>query len=344
MRYKLLGRSGLRVSELALGTMTFGEDWGWGAPHAECLKMFNAFSEAGGNFIDTSVNYTNGTSEKFVGEFIAPDRHRYIVATKYTLRDGNTNRMDPNAGGNARKNLVRSVEKSLRNLQTDYIDLYYLHAWDGMTPVEEVMRALDDLVGSGKVLYIGISDTPAWVIAKANMLAKLRGWTRFVAAQLPYSLADRSPERDLLPMARADELAVAAWGVLGGGVLTGKYRQPGAVTRYSGSSERRMQLADQIAALASEIGCTPSQLAIAWVSQRPWRGAPIIPILGARSLAQLQDNLGSLDVHLNPEQIDKLDALSPIQLGFPHDFLSGSEVRSLIFGDTFPLTDNHRAS
>jgi len=344
MRYKLLGRSGLRVSELALGTMTFGEDWGWGAPHAECLKMFNAFSEAGGNFIDTSVNYTNGTSEKFVGEFIAPDRHRYVVATKYTLRDGNTNRQDPNAGGNARKNLVRSVEKSLRSLQTDYIDLYYLHAWDGMTPIEEVMRALDDLVQSGKVLYIGISDTPAWVIAKANMVAELRGWTRFVAAQLPYSLADRSPERDLLPMARADELAVAAWGVLGGGVLTGKYRQPGAVTRYSGSSERRMQLADQIAALASEIGCTPSQLAIAWVQQRPWHGASIIPILGARSLAQLQDNLGSLNVHLTPEQIGELDALSPIQLGFPHDFLAGSEVRSLIFGDTFPLTDNYRTS
>lgn len=344
MRYKLLGRSGLRVSELALGTMTFGEDWGWGAPHVECLKMFNAFSEAGGNFIDTSVNYTNGTSEKFVGEFIASDRHRYVIATKYTLRDGNTNRQDPNAGGNARKNLVGSVEKSLRNLQTDYIDLYYLHAWDGMTPVEEVMRALDDLVHSGKVLYIGISDTPAWVIAKANMLAELRGWNRFVAAQLPYSLADRSPERDLLPMARADELAVAAWGVLGGGVLTGKYRQPGSVTRYSGSSERRMQLADQIVALAGEIGCTPSQLAIAWVQQRPWRGAPIIPILGARSLAQLQDNLGAMDVHLTPEQIDKLDALSPIQLGFPHDFLAGSEVRSLIFGDTFTLTDNHRTS
>jgi len=342
VRYKLLGRSGLRVSELALGTMTFGEDWGWGAPRAECQKMFDAFSEAGGNFIDTSVNYTNGTSEKFVGDFISPNRHRYVVATKYSLRDGNTDRLDPNAGGNARKNLHRAVETSLRNLQTDYIDLYYLHAWDGTTPIEEIMRALDDLVRSGKVLYIGVSDTPAWIIAKANMLAELRGWSRFVAAQLPYSLADRSPERDLLPMARADELAVTAWGILGGGVLTGKYRQPDAITRYTGSSERRMQLGDQIVALAGEIGCTPSQVAIAWVRQRPWRGAPIIPILGARRLEQLQENLGALDVTLTPEQIHKLDALSPIQLGFPHDFLSGNEVRSLLFGDTYPLIDNHR--
>lgn len=343
MRYKLLGRSGLRVSELALGTMTFGEDWGWGASHAECEKIFTAFSEAGGNFIDTSVNYTNGTSEKYVGEFIASDRYRYVVATKYSLRDGNANRLDPNAGGNARKSLRRAVETSLRNLQTDYIDLYYLHAWDGMTPIEEITRALDDLVQSGKVLYVGISDTPAWVIAKANMLADLRGWSRFVGVQLPYSLADRSPERDLLPMARADELAVTAWGVLGGGVLTGKYRQPGTVTRYSGSSERRMQLGDQIVSLAAEVGCSASQLAIAWVRQRPWTGAPIIPILGARSLEQLQDNLGALEVALTPEQIFKLDALSPIQLGFPHDFLSGNEVRSLIFGDTYPLIDNHRA-
>lgn len=342
MRYKLLGRSGLRVSELALGTMTFGEDWGWGASRAECQKMFDAFREAGGNFIDTSVNYTNGTSEKFVGEFIASDRHRYVIATKYSLRDGNTNRSDPNAGGNARKNMQRAIETSLRNLKRDYVDLYYLHAWDGMTPIDEVMRALNDLVQSGKVLYIGISDTPAWVISKANMLAELRGWSRFVAVQLPYSLADRSPERDLLPMARADELAVAAWGILGGGVLTGKYRQPGAITRYSGSSERRMQLGDQIVSLAAEIGCTPSQLAIAWVRQRPWTGAPIIPILGARRLEQLQDNLGALNISLSPEHILKLDSLSPIQLGFPHDFLSGNEVRSLLFGDTYPLIDNHR--
>jgi len=342
MRYKLLGRSGLRVSEVALGTMTFGEDWGWGASRAECLKMFNAFGEAGGNFIDTSVNYTNGTSEKFVGEFIASDRHRYVIATKYSFRDGNTNRLDPNAGGNARKNMRRAIETSLRNLQTDYIDLYYVHGWDGMTPIEEVMRGLDDLVQSGKVLYVGISDTPAWVISKANLLAELRGWSRFIAVQLPYSIADRSPERDLLPMARADELAVTAWGVLGGGVLTGKYRQSGAITRYSGSSERRMQLGDQIVSLAGELGCTPAQLAIAWVRQRPWGGAPIIPILGARRLEQLQDNLSALEVVLTPELVHKLDSLSPIQLGFPHDFLNGNEVRSLLFGDTYPLIDNHR--
>ena len=342
MRYRLLGRSGLRVSEMALGTMTFGEDWGWGASKAESKKMFDAFAAAGGNFIDTAVNYTNGTSEKFVGEFIKSDRDFFVVATKYTLRDNNANKADPNAGGNQRKNMMRSVETSLRNLGTDYIDLFYLHMWDFMTPIEEVLRGLDDLVRSGKVRYLGISDTPAWVISKANLMAEVRGWSRFVATQFPYSLASRDPEREIIPMARTEDIAMTVWGILGGGVLTGKYRDESATTRYDDASEERMQLGDALVDMAKGVGTTPSQIAINWIRQRPGRGAPIIPILGARSLAQLEDNLSALDFALTEEQIAALEELSPIKLGFPYDFLTSSGVRNLVYGETYDLVDNHR--
>src|SRR4029450_10775543 len=220
MRYKLFGRTGVRVSELCLGTMTFGEDWGWGAPKDESRKIFDAFVQAGGNFIDTANNYTNGTSEKFIGEFTKGDRDHFVIATKYTLNEFAT---DPNFGGNHRKNMRRSVEGSLKRLATDHIDLLWLHMWDGMTPVEEVMRALDDLVRAGKVLYVGISDTPAWVVSQANTLAELRGWTPFVGPQVPYSLVERAPERELLPMAQALELTVTSWGPLGGGPLHTRY-------------------------------------------------------------------------------------------------------------------------
>ena len=222
MRYKLLGNSGLRVSELCLGTMTFGEEWGWGASKSECRKMFDMFVEAGGNFIDTANRYTEGTSEKFVGEFISDMREQIVLATKYTLY---TKQGDPNAAGNHRKNMVQALENSLRRLKTDYIDLYWVHAYDYMTPVEEMMRALDDMVRAGKVLYIGVSDTPAWVVSQANTMAQLRGWTPFSALQIEYSLIARTPERDLLPMARAFDLAVTPWGAIGGGVLTGKYNK-----------------------------------------------------------------------------------------------------------------------
>ena len=342
MRYRLLGRSGLRVSEMALGTMTFGEDWGWGASKAESQKMFDAFAAAGGNFIDTAVNYTNGTSEKFVGEFIKSDRDFFVVATKYTLRDNYANKADPNAGGNQRKNMMRSVETSLRNLGTDYIDLFYLHMWDFMTPIEEVLRGLDDLVRSGKVRYLGISDTPAWVISKANLMAEVRGWSPFVATQFPYSLASRDPERAIIPMARTEDIAMTVWGILGGGVLTGKYRDESATTRYDEASEERMQLGDALVEMAEEIEATPSQIAINWIRQRPGGGAPIIPILGARSLAQLEDNLSALDFALTEEQITTLEELSPIKLGFPYDFLTSSGVRNLVYGDTYDLVDNHR--
>src|SRR5438034_9356077 len=219
MRYRLLGPSGLRVSELCLGTMTFGTDWGWGADEDECRKIVGRFAEAGGNFIDTASNYTDGSSEEIVGRATATDRDRWVIATKYTL---SLDRADPNAGGNHRKSLVRSLEQSLRRLQTDYVDVLWVHMRDATTPIEEIVRALDDQVRLGKVLYVGISDSPAWVAARANAFAELRGWTPFVGLQLPYSVASRDPERELLPMAAAFGLAVVTWGILDAGTLTGK--------------------------------------------------------------------------------------------------------------------------
>lgn len=332
MRYRLLGKSGLRVSEYGLGTMTFGEDWGWGASREESRKIFDCFVEAGGNFVDTAVNYTEGTSECFVGDFIAPERDRFVVATKYSL---STRRDDPNGGGNHRKNMVQSLELSLRRLKTEYVDLFYLHMWDYMTPVDEVMRGLDDLVRSGKVLYVGISDTPAWVVAQANTLAELRGWSRFVALQLPYNLVDRDAERDLLPMARSLGLGVTAWAVIGGGALTGKYNRPTDEPRRENSaSERELQMAEVVMEVAEEIGREPAQVAISWVRQQQAH-AQIIPILGARTEKQMQENLDSVDVELTSDQLHRLDEAGAIPLGFPHSFLSSDHVRGLIHGQTF---------
>lgn len=332
MYYQTLGRSGLRVSELCLGTMTFGEDWGWGASREEAGKIFSAFAEAGGNFIDTSNNYTNGTSERFVGELIAPERERWVVATKYTL---STRKDDPNGGGNHRKNMVQAVEASLKRLGTEYIDLYYLHMWDYLTPIDEVMRALDDLVAAGKILYAGISDTPAWVVAQGNTMAELRGWSRFVALQLPYSLTARDPERDLFPMANAFGMTVMAWGVLGGGVLTGKYNREGVEPRrYDEAGERARASAATVMRIAGEIGSTPAEVAIGWVrAQR--EEATIIPILGARTEAQMRANLRVLNLKLDADHLAQLDGVAPPDPGFPHAFLSSDGVRELIFGTTF---------
>jgi aryl-alcohol dehydrogenase-like predicted oxidoreductase len=337
MRYKLLGRSGLRVSEVALGTMTFGDAWGWGAPKDESRRMFEAFLDAGGNFVDTACNYTDGQSEEFVGEFVRADRDRIVLATKYTLT---SRRDDPNAGGNSRKSMVRTLEDSLRRLGTDYIDLLWLHMWDGMTPVEEVVRALDDLVSSGKVLYVGISDTPAWVVSQAVMLADLRGWSRFVAVQAPYSLADRDVERELLPMARSLELAFTPWGMLEGGALTGKYlSETGEARRYERAGDRVNAIAREVLGVAEEIDATPSQVAIAWVRAQPWL---TVPIVGARTEEQLRDNLGALDVELADEHVERLSSASGFDVGFPRSFLESDHVRGLIFGDTFDLIDDHR--
>ena len=341
MRYKLFGRSGLRVSELALGTMTFGEEWGWGSTKEESKKVFDAYANAGGNFIDTANRYTEGTSEEYVGDFISGDRDHFVVATKYTLF---TRRDDPNFSGNHRKNMMRSVEESLKRLKTDHIDLYWLHAWDYTTPVDEVMRGLDDLIQSGKVLYIGISDTPAWIISQANTLAELRGWNRFTGLQVQYSLVERAIERELLPMARAFDMAVTPWAVLGSGVLTGKFNKKEntegtRVEMSGGPDEQKLKIAEKVIEVADEIGVTPSQVAISWVLSQ--KGI-MIPILGARTEKQLEDNLKSLDVKLTKEQLTKLDEASKIELGFPHDFLEGDIVKDIIFGGTQDKIDNHR--
>lgn len=337
MRYKLLGWTGLKVSELCLGTMTFGNDWGIGADKAESRKVFDAFAEAGGNFIDTANRYTNGTSETYLGEFLAADRERFVVATKYTLhgRPG-----DPNAGGNHRKSLVHALEGSLKRLKLDCIDLLWVHAWDETTPPEELMRALDDQVRAGKVLYVGISDAPAWVVSRANTLAELRSWTPFAGLQIEYSLVQRTPERDLLPMAAALGLTVTPWGPLGGGILSGKYAKGRpAGTRFAQGpwgdayvTARNLAIAAAVGEVAKALGRSSSQVALAWLRQRS--GNAIVPILGARTLAQLEDNLGCLEFELPPEHLSRLDSVSAIDLGFPHDFLRWDVIRAMVHGDT----------
>jgi aryl-alcohol dehydrogenase-like predicted oxidoreductase len=330
MRYRLLGRSGLRVSEAALGTMTFGEDWGWGASEEECRRIFERFCEAGGNFVDTANNYTDGSSERIVGELVAPERERFVIATKYTLT---TRPNDPNAGGNHRKSLVQSLDASLRRLGTEYVDLLWLHMRDGITPIDEIVRALDDQVRVGKVLYVGISDSPAWLVAQANTLADLRGWSPFVAVQLPYNVANREAERDVFPMAAALGLAVTPWGVLGAGVLTGKPLEDRRLPEDA-VSERTQNVVATLHDVAAEHGCTPAQAAIAWLLARP---APprVIPILGARTEAQAIENLASLDVHLDDDAVARLDDEGRPDLGFPRAFLESAGVRELIYGETW---------
>jgi aryl-alcohol dehydrogenase-like predicted oxidoreductase len=335
MRYRLLGPSGLRVSELALGTMTFGTDWGWGADEAECSRIVDRYREAGGNFVDTSSNYTDGASERIVGELTKGDRERWVIATKYTLT---LDRSDPNAGGNHRKSLVRALERSLRQLQTDYVDLLWLHMRDATTPIEEFVRALDDQVRLGKVLYVGISDSPAWVAARANAIAELRGWSPFIAVQVPYSLAARDPEREVLPMAAELGLTVTAWGVLEHGVLSG--RAPETLRWGDSVSPRQAAAAAAVRDVADDLGCTPSQTAIAWLLHRD--EPQIVPILGARAAEQLVDNLGAIDVELSAQHRALLDAAAAPQLGFPRSFLESDGVRELIYGDTWELLYSRR--
>ena len=336
MRYRLLGNSGLRVSEAALGTMTFGDEWGWGSAKDEARKVYDAFREAGGNFIDTANLYTNGTSESFLGEFMKGHRQSVVLATKYSMAAPGT---DPNAAGNQRKNMVQSVEASLKRLQTDYIDLYWVHVWDQITPVEEVMRGLDDLVRTGKVLYVGISDAPAWWIAQANTLAQLRGWSPFVGLQVEYSLIERTVERELVPVAKALKIGFTAWSPLSGGVLSGKYHGQ-ALSEQSRMSSDMMkdflpekQRADRIVAavkkVSDEAGRSMAQVALAWLRYRP---VPVIPIIGARKLSQLQDNLASCDLSLSANQIKALDDASHIELGFPYVLYAKDLPRAFAYG------------
>jgi aryl-alcohol dehydrogenase-like predicted oxidoreductase len=320
MRYTLLGESGLRVSQLCLGTMTFGTDWGWGADEAEAGRQLKAFVDAGGNFIDTANNYTNGSSEAIVGRLLSGQRERFVVATKYSL---STRADDLNAGGNHRKSLVQALEASLRRLGSDYVDILWLHAWDYLTPPEEVMRALDDQVRSGKVLYVGISDTPAWVVAHLQTLARLRGWSPFAGLQIPYSLAQREVESELTPMARGLGLGVTAWAPLGGGLLTGKYNRPGErdqPRRLGEVTEDDLRIAQEVVDVADQHRVSASRVALAWLLSKN-----VIPVLGARTSDQLIDNLGCLDLDLPASDLARLDEASAHPLGFPHDFLASRD-------------------
>ncbi|WP_239160037.1 aldo/keto reductase [Virgisporangium ochraceum] len=324
MRYTTFGRTGLRVSELVLGAMTFGEQGGVGAPLEECRRILDAYAEAGGNVVDTAINYRGGASEEILGELLAGRRDRFVVASKYSVtRDA----ADPNGGGNHRKNLRLSLETSLCRLRTDHLDIYWVHIWDPHTPVEETMRALDDAVTAGKVLYVGVSDTPAWVVSRGNTLAEWRGWTPFAGLQVPYSLVNRDAERELLPMAESYGLAVTAWSPLGGGVLSGKYTRGGTgrlgPTAIGADDLRVARVVDEVAA---ELGATPAQVALAWTRRR----AGVLPMIGARTVDQLRDNLGCTTVTLPPELADRLAASTGFTAGFPSDFIA--QTRPWVLG------------
>jgi aryl-alcohol dehydrogenase-like predicted oxidoreductase len=319
--------------------MTFGDDWGWGSAKDEARKIYDAFREAGGNFIDTANLYTNGTSESFLGEFIEGHRQSVVMATKYTNAVPGT---DPNAGGNHRKSMVQAVEASLKRLRTDYIDLYWVHIWDQITPVEEVMRGLDDLVCAGKVLYVGISDAPAWWIAQANTLAQLRGWSPFVGLQIEYNLIERTVERELIPMAKALNIGVTAWSPLASGILTGKYHghgpsdqgEPGRMSSdiMKGMLPEQLRTDRVVAAVktvSEETGRSMAQVALAWLR---YRSVPVIPIIGARKLSQLTDNLASFELTLSADQVKTLDEASHIELGFPYHFYTKDMVRGFVYG------------
>jgi aryl-alcohol dehydrogenase-like predicted oxidoreductase len=331
--YVTLGRSGLRVSPFCLGAMTFGEDWGWGSSVAESEAIISRFIERGGNFIDTANVYTKGHSEKIIGDFIGRDRarrDRVVIATKFF---GNLYPGDPNGGGSSRKAIVQSCEQSLRRLQTDYIDLYWMHSWDRFTPIEETMRALDDLVAAGKVRYLGLSDTPAWKVAQAQTLALFRGWTPVVALQIEYSLLERTVEGELLPMAVEMGFGVTPWSPLKGGVLSGKYtRENAGVAKAdrgervaNNLSEKVYTIIDALAAIAKDVNASPAAVALAWVQNRP---AVASTIIGARRLEQLEQNLAALHVTLTADQIARLDKLSKPILSFPAQFLNGATMFS----------------
>src|SRR5271156_3591550 len=319
--YVSLGHSGLRVSPICLGAMTFGEDWGWGSSVDDSKKILDRYIDLGGNFIDTANGYTKGHSEAIIGDHIGRQpsrRDRLVIATKFL---SNMDRGDPNGGGAGRKSLVSACENSLRRLQTDYIDLYWMHFWDRFTPIEETMRALDDLVAAGKVRYIGFSDTPAWKVAQAQTTAVLKGWTPLIALQLEYSLLERTIEGEHIPEALEMGMGVTPWSPLKGGMLTGKYTRESVKTVTPGRgawvsrafTEDAFKVLDVLTAAANQAGTTPARAALAWVSQRPGVASTII---GARTIDQLEDNLGALEVKLTAEQIEALNEVSRPKLGF----------------------------
>lgn len=324
MRYRLLGGSGLRVSELAYGAMNFGTH-AWGTPDADaCAALYRAYRDAGGNFIDTANEiYAEGRSEQFLGQLIAGHRDEVVIGTKYGFHlPGSAN---SNIAGNHRKSLMRSVEGSLARLGTDFIDVLWVHGWDMLTPVDEMMRGLDDLVRQGKVQYIGISNAPAWLVAQANTMAELRGWTRFAGLQVEYNLLERDVEHELLPMARALGLGVLAWSPLASGLLSGKYNRDGGQeprrldvnTFVAAADARALQVADAVTRMAREIGRPPTQVALNWLRAQ----AGVLPIIGARTLGQLQENLGCLEFSLTPGQVASLGEASMVRTPYPQSFI-----------------------
>ena len=372
MRYKLLGNSGLRVSELCLGAGTFGTNWGpLGSDHDESRRIFELFAEAGGNFIDTSNRYQEGMSEELVGEFVARDRDRFVIGSKYTLYDLYGHLDDPNGSGSHRKNLRRSVEGSLRRLKTDFIDLLWVHIWDALTPIEETMRALDDLVRSGKVLYVGASNLPAWVMARGTTLAELRGWTPFAATQIEYNLVERNAERDIIPMSHDLDRGVLCGSALSGGMTTGKYNrgvldasqphrlkeplEPARRHVWGDGVRRNRDIMERVMPVVKEIGRRASQVALNWLRQQP---GVVIPIFSARTASQMKEDLACLDFALTGAQMRRLDeATEPalvtpiVKWGYPNDFLEyGSpaipdfEVNKMEYGTVGDSIDNHRAT
>jgi aryl-alcohol dehydrogenase-like predicted oxidoreductase len=340
MKYKVLGRSGLRVSELCLGAMTFGEELGTGASKEVSGQIYDAYRAAGGNFIDTANIYTAGTSERMLGEFVRAERDDVVIATKYSM---STNPTDPNAAGNNRKNMVQALEASLQRMDTDYVDIFWVHGWDQVTRIDQVMRGLDDLVRAGKVLHVGVSNFPAWLIAQGNTLAEERGWTPFTAVQMHYNLVERSIETDFFDLCAAQDMAILPWSPLAGGLLTGKFnpdaehkadadaRLKTAAYAPAMLAEHRIAIARGLVELAKTIGCSPSQLALAWLLQRP-KGT-VIPILGARKLEQFNDNMGCLDIELNATQIEALDALAPPPVTYPASLFGTDFYRGMMHGE-----------
>lgn len=325
--YVTLGRSGLRVSPFCLGAMTFGEDLGWGSSVGDSESILDRYIELGGNFVDTANLYTKGHSEKIIGDHLgrhSKKRDRLVIATKFSA---NHFVGDPNGGGSSRKSVVAACEQSLRRLQTDYIDLYWLHNWDKHTPIEETMSTLDDLVSAGKVRYIGISDTPAWKTTQAQMLAQFRGWAPFVGLQIEYSLLERTVEGELIPMALELGMGVTPWSPLRGGVLSGKYTRGNAgqadLTKREWNTnflnEKTYGVLDELKRVATSLDTTVARVALAWVQSRPGVSSTII---GARTLAHIEDNIKALEVQLTAEQVSKLDELTKPALNFPAPFLS----------------------
>jgi aryl-alcohol dehydrogenase-like predicted oxidoreductase len=341
VKYKLLGRSGLRVSEICLGTMTFGSNWGWGANPDECKHMLDHFLDVGGNFVDTANLYTFGDAERILGEVITPERRRRcVLASKFSDAPlGN----DANAGGNHRKSMMQSIDDSLKRLKTDCLDIYYIHTWDFTCRPDEVLRALDDLTTQGKILYAGISNAPAWVISRCNEQADNRGWTPFVVNQIEYSLIERTPEREQIPMSRTLDIGVVAWSPLAGGLLTGKYSRGGKeneprrmdVTVYKSQTKRSNDIAVTVDRIADEIGRSSSEVALAWIGSKG-----IIPIIGGRSVSQIAQNLEYPSIELEASHLAELEKVSQIDLGFPHDFFESA--KGFVYGGMFDNIHRHR--